>query len=359
MSFGLPSLGGGCLVLAMLGWSGLCVPGVLAEDKAADSSGGASGPKTNLESATIRQPVSGKNGLLRLEEELSKSFRVLKPNPSSLEGAPPPTLNARPGSARQNKRAKELQDRRKNWIFMTPEEFMGTPKSDDFFNLPEVGPDGQDKKALSPLERFYQSLERRKSGKTNPQELTSEDPLNPRDGQGLANDFDSPEDPRLPSDVRDSEKALKKLLSGEKAGSDAALPHTSLWDVFGFGDKVNSPKEELAHKDYMKRYQEEVLGVAPPVLAAGWLAAPFAAPSPSPGAALVPAAPLGGALPTARPDGFDPLLGTVSPTYIPGASPDLSAKAVNQWNSLYVPPKIEPPKWNPPAPNFDIPRRKF
>ena len=360
MSFGHSSLSGGCLILAVLGWSGLCVTRVLADEKVQEPTAVSSEPKTNVESTTFRKPVSGKSGLLRLEEELSKSFQALKPTASSLEAAPPPSLNARSGPIRQSKRAKELQDRRKNWIFLTPEELMGTPKSDDFFNLPEErqdGQDGQDKNGLSPLERFYQGLERRKSGKSKPQQRKAENSLNSRDEQGLAHDSDSPDDPSLPSDMRESEKALRKLLGGEKAGSAGNPAHKSVWDVFGLGDKVNSPKEELAHKDYMKRYQEEVLGEPPPVTAGG-LTVPFAAPSPQPGATLLSGAPLGGALPSGRPDGFDPLLGTASPTYIPNASPDLSAKAINQWNPMYVPAKVEPPKWNPP-PNFEIPRRKF
>jgi hypothetical protein len=343
----------------VLGWSGLCVSCARADEKVLESRAASAGAKTNVAGSTVKPPAGGKSGLLRLEEELSRSFDALKPAPSSLDGVAPPPLEARPVPTRQSKRAKELQDRRKSWIFMTPEELMGTPKSDDFFKLPEDSLDSQDRKTLSPVERFYQRLERRKSGETEPKERAAQDRFNPRDEQATSNDADSPDDPSLPSDLRGSEKALRKLLGSEKSGAAASPSQNSIWDIFGFGEKVTSPKDELAHKEYMKRYQEEVLGVQPTGASGDALTAPFGGPLAQPVAPVSPGTLPGGLSTSIRPDGFDPLLGAVSPTYIPNASSDPTARALNQWNPLYATPKAEPPKWNPPAPNFDVPRRKF
>ena len=52
-------------------------------------------------------------------------------------------------------------------------------------------------------------------------------------------------------------------------------------------------------------------------------------------------------------------LGAANPTLLVGTPQDTTARLLNQWNPLYSAPKVEPPKTPLPAPNFDVPRRKF
>lgn len=63
---------------------------------------------------------------------------------------------------------------------------------------------------------------------------------------------------------------------------------------------------------------------------------------------------------SSRTKALDSLPGMVTTIRSPTTLPDPNAGALNQWNALYAPPKIEAPKPAPLAvPQAEAPRRRF
>ena len=87
--------------------------------------------------------------------------------------APPARPAATP--AIQSKRVKELLERRKNWVFMSPEDLVGAPTVEEILKAPELGPDGQEKKELPALERYYERLATKRSATDNPLQPKNDD----------------------------------------------------------------------------------------------------------------------------------------------------------------------------------------
>src|SRR5438105_1724158 len=79
-----------------------------------------------------------RNGRKRLEDDLAlKPARPLNSD-NSLEGEM--ILPARPAqSMMPTKKSKELEERRKNWVFMNSEDLMGGPTAAELFHMPEYG----------------------------------------------------------------------------------------------------------------------------------------------------------------------------------------------------------------------------
>jgi len=345
-----------------LGWAAFGAASLLlVRSHAADPPRSAPPPefseRTSAEVTTnLLELGAHKDGLRELEESLGNSFQTFSPK-SSLDGVfAPPMPPPPPRPVIQNKRIQELIERQKQWIFMSPEDLAKGPTAEEMFNVPEYGPDGQAKKKLSPMEQFYQGLLTHDSGSAKKKK--EKDPLSPRKGLDKSDDSDSPDDANLPSGVSDSEKSLRKLLGLDAKGAVAPAPvHSTLSDIFGLGDNLPSPEDIKAHQDYMKRFQE-VLNGSTPVSSTDPLNALGSSGGPGRGA-FNPASGLGASTAHGWTEGYDPQLGMVNPTYIPGSSMDLNARAVNGWNPSYTPPKPEPPKLTPPAPNFTPPRRAF
>jgi hypothetical protein len=63
--------------------------------------------------------------------------------------------------------------------------------------------------------------------------------------------------------------------------------------------------------------------------------------------------------PPERSDAFNPNLGMNDPTYLSGTLKDPTTKLLNDWNTAPIMPKIDPPKYLPPAPTFTVPKRAF
>src|ERR1041385_6328737 len=69
----------------------------------------------------LNQMGSHKVGLQQLEDDLGKPFQTFKPG-SSLDGVFTPPMRPPSGPSVPSKRARELMEKQKNWIFMTPED---------------------------------------------------------------------------------------------------------------------------------------------------------------------------------------------------------------------------------------------
>jgi hypothetical protein len=342
------------LAAAALVWGAGAAPAVWAQAKLTAVEAEAPIPqtstRTNLPPAPNQRSMP-RNGLLRLEEQLSRSFQGLKPSSSSLEGLPAPALRPRVIGPGPNRRAKDLQEQqRKNWAFLNPDELTATPKSEELFNAPEYGSKGLDK-MFSPVERFYLDLERRSAAKDKKR---AEAQRAFRDPFRFEQEAD---DASLPEGIRDNAQNLRKLLGLNSSSSFAAPPsHGSSSDVFGLGStkRMGPTEEELARKAYLDSF-DQWLNRSTATTANNGLGLPvdsarLGTPANSGQPTFAPFNPAGN---------YDPSIGTVNPTLVATTPQDITAKVLNQWNPYWTPPKVEPPKTPPPQPIFDVPRRKF
>jgi hypothetical protein len=355
MSLRLSSCLGVCLAVAGFGGGGVLAGTVLAQDRPAATQAEASAQKRPATTQRVAIPPGPKNGLLRLEEQLSRSFQFLKPS-SSLDVLPAPPMPQRAAPPVLSKQAKDRMDSQKDWALNNPDDLAAIPKLEDLLKVPEYGLESTKKKSTASVDRFYQDLERRSGAKAKRDPFAAEDPRRVNPEPGDSQEADLPDDPSLPVGVRSSEKTLRKLLHGQDSGYAPGSGRGVLSDIFGLGESRATPEDDLAQKAYLKGFQD-------------WLNRPAAGPAyglPNPLAAADPsrqAMPVNGGFgafaPLSRPSNFDPSLGAANPTLLVGTPQDTTARLLNQWNPLYSAPKVEPPKTPLPAPNFDVPRRKF
>src|SRR5215467_11368369 len=139
----------------------LAISSTLGQEKKRGRSIQFSDAKSNDDGTSTNQVTSKKDGLRQLEQELLQPFQNLAPK-SSLDGVMPPVQRPRPGSqqAVPSKRQKEMRERMKNWIFMLPEDQISGLTPEEIFNIPGYEADGQEKKKLTPMEKYYQQLDR-------------------------------------------------------------------------------------------------------------------------------------------------------------------------------------------------------
>lgn len=354
----------GGLAVAACVWGGLAVPGVRAQDKPAVADPKSPPAVTRPAPVSARPPLP-KNGLLRLEESISRSFQFLKPSGSSFNGVPMPPMPTRPMAALPSRRARQLQDEQKNWVFMNPDDLTALPKAEDILNVPEYHKGLLDRKSLTPVERFYQDLDDRNAAKDKKRGVFSEtdDLQRMRDQFRKADEADAP-DPNLPASIQEKESALKKLL-GLDTGSFAPEPvRRSFSEVFSTGDSESTKAQELAHKEYINSFNTW-LNRSTAQLPGSGIALPPGATDPTQRSTAT--TPVYGSSwgnfapynPSGRPANYDPTIGIANPTLAVTTPQDITTKVVNQWNPYYTPPKVQPPSYTPPAPVSYTPQRKF
>jgi hypothetical protein len=309
----------------------------------------------------LTEMSSKRNGLTRLEEELNGSFKGLPWQGSSdrvrsLPGGPVP-----PRPVIQNRRSSDSLDRRKDWVFMTPEEMMGVPKAEDLLEPTDPSREEERIKKLTPMERYFESLGRSSKGSLNGAGVRGGDNL-----RGTATDNDPLEalarsdqdEEKLPSGIKASEQRLRGLLGNDpNAGAfNPATARGTLSDIFGVGADVSPSREQIrAHEDYMKQYQNLLDGSPSspvPLNAFNSLAG-----APTPAAAGLPVS----SIPTET-GHYTSLSGVAEVSQVPTSLTDPTTKVLNEWNPYQTPssPLLDPPKPIQPLPaNFDFPRRKF
>jgi len=91
----------------------------------------------------------------RLQDDLSRPLSIDGQSISPSIALPQPSLNP----VIQNQRFKELQDRKKNWIFREMNELSSENPPDERFGLWQTG--SKEKKALSPMERYFETSDRK------------------------------------------------------------------------------------------------------------------------------------------------------------------------------------------------------
>ncbi len=346
------------LALAAVGVSSLLVCPATAQEAVETLKLERSEPGLAQVSSNLANQATVKRQKSRVLQEIDRPMKGFSLN-NSLDGAPAPPIPYQPNrQVIPNKRQQEIMERRKEWIFMRPEDFTAAPTPEEMMNMPEYGPDGQEKKKLTPLERFFEDFGQK--GK-NSKASKESDTFGLKTGAANASGFggQNDEDKSLPEGVRESAKKLRGLLGtavlgGDTAPGGSAPGHTVLSDIFGLGsDTELTPGQIHDHQEYLKQYQNLLNG--PPPANASSLSG--LAPSP---ATPAPAGILGNTYGNLRSPGYDPTIGTVSPTYVPSVPSDLNSRVLTQWNPMQNYSAPESPK---PAPAFtpiiDFPRRKF
>jgi hypothetical protein len=305
----------------------------------------------------LHQLTGKKDALRELEEDLYKPLQAFSYK-SSLEGvvAPPTRLPA--PSAIQSKRVKELLERRKNWVFMTPEDLLGAPTVEDILKAPEFGPAGEQKNDVSAFQRYYQRLAPQRAARNkNAGQANEDDLFSPRKKPSAA-DTASQDDSDLPSGVRQSVEALTKVFEAntpsDPFGRDTMTE--AFGDPFAAASKAPSKEELQAHQRVMDQYHMLLDPSWHPPALADAVNPPLVPAEVTPTPAN-PTMGLGSASSLAAHRGPEAQLDIVAPMLGPEGLPDVNAQALGQTRPPA--PVTQPERPKVVAPTFTVPRRAF
>lgn len=306
----------------------------------------------------LHQLTNKKDSLKRLEEDLNAPLQNFAPK-SSLEGvvAPPPRSPA--PSAVQSKRAKELLERRKNWVFMTPDELLGGPTVEQILQAPDYGADGRLKKDLPAMESYYERLLPKRPANNMMGQAQTDELLSVLN---RPNAFEAPakDESDLPAGIRQSADELKTLFQADDYGSPYSRSSiaSDLSDPFRLGSKTAPAAQMLEHKKRMDEYRA--------LVDSSWRAPAAANPgfsALSPGGAALSTASLANKLPgdssSQSPRGLEAQLNIRDPLLGPPGLPDVNAKALGQSRPAPVLPKVQQAKAAPTQPAYFAPKRSF
>ena len=293
-------------------------------------------------------PAPRFDALRRLEEQLNQTLKRFSPKNDLGAGADEIRPTRRPAVAnpRSDSKQQDAFDRRKNWSFMGLEEMMGLPKTEEMND--EMSTRGiNDRTRRSLIEQYYESLGR--NGQVQDPNLRKEE-------QGLPSANSSKDNDSVPPRLRETQDTLRKLFDKDGNGRifEPIPDRDSPADIFGLGKVGTSTAiTEAAHRSYMDQYRE-VLGVASPGADLKKLMDPTSSGSstkPLSTSSILGTAP-------GSDTGFGQL-GAINPVFTPKGPEDMNTRALNQWNPMYTPPKLESKPVLPQRSTFDVPRRKF
>ena len=95
-------------------------------------------PRSERVTTNVPQLTAKPDDLKQWQENLYKPMRPEEPQ-SSLDGVAAPATGPAATSPSRSKRVKELLDRRKNWMFMSPEHLLGMPTAEGILETPALG----------------------------------------------------------------------------------------------------------------------------------------------------------------------------------------------------------------------------
>lgn len=118
-------------------------------------------------------------------ESSKKDFTKMVPGPDrswnfddSQQGIAPSMIPP-PTNPALSPREKELLDRRRNWVFMTPEELISGERPEEMLGIKEYDKDGKEKEPMTAMERYYEHLlEPNRTLTTNQFDKTDSNPWN-------------------------------------------------------------------------------------------------------------------------------------------------------------------------------------
>ena len=349
----------GCAVIALV-----CGGLLLGLTQTALAQGGRpiefSEPKNSELTTNLHQLTTKKDTLKLLEENLSKSLQPFSPN-RAIEDEYLPLPRPSTGSNISSKRARELMERRKNYMFMTPEDLMKGPSAEEVFKLPEYTTDGQDKKKLTPLEQYYQRQDTKYNPVRKPKD-SSDESLMGSVSKANPREITAPrEETTLPESLRNTEQALKQLFGTATATENGSAPaprRNPYSDIFGLGEVTPSPVDAQKHKRFMESltsFNDPIPRSTPGLDGLSAVGGGLGiAPRP-----IQPVAPVVD-LPATKPrEAWDTQLGTINPVFSPTGPQDVNAQLFGQTAVAPSAPKTEAPRSPIATPTFTSPRRPF
>jgi len=316
-----------------------------------------SAPRGDEVSTNLNQLTSKKDSLKQLEADLYSPLRSFSPK-SSLDGVVAP-LPQRPNPpVVQSKQAKDLLERRKNWIFMRPEDLIGEPTVESVLKAPQYGKDGQEKKDLRPLELYYQRLNAKQTPVKRPGQSKDEDIFGSNRKQNPANEAGMRDDSALPDGIAESADKLKSVFEAEKSSNLAPRGgvRSSFSNPFGLAVTTQSKEQVAEQKKFMDDYRSLFDHDSHPPAGANSAnpstsLAATASPARSPSASLAsPASPAPHHGLQAQNDVLNPLLG-------PAGLPNVNGRAVGQSRPAFPTPTVQAPKAIPFT--YAAPKRAF
>ena len=151
-----------------------------------------SSPKGEAGTTNMNQLMRKLEGLKQFEEDAYQPLQSLAPQ-SSLDAVAVRPTRPPAGPLIQNKRVKELLERRKNWVFMNPQDLVTAPTIEDILKTPALGNETQDQKEGPPLQRYYGLLPNKRPMANDPSQPKSDDwfgpatQANPREDSSRSN----------------------------------------------------------------------------------------------------------------------------------------------------------------------------
>ena len=333
----------------------LAICGAVAADRKPSRPIEFTAPRSDEVTTNLHQLSSKKDSLKLLEEEIHEPFLSLNPK-SSLEGVTAP-LPRRPAPALINsKRAKDLLERRQNWIFMRPEDLAAEPTVEDILKAPDFGTGGREKDDLGAMGQYYRRLANKNAASKRPGQSADDDLFGPPRKPNPADETAAQNDSNLPPELKESTQTLKKMFDIDKTGEPSArgVTRSSFADPFGVGVSTPSKEQVLEHKKYMDDYHTLVDPTWHPAATPNPFNLP-GGPSATPQPGRNPASGFANSTSLAPHHGLDAQMDVVNPLLGPVGLPDLNARAVGQPRSALALPTFEAPKVV--APTFTAPKR--
>lgn len=331
-----------------------------------------SDPKGSAVTSNLNQIANEKTSFQNLED-LRKPVEVFRPG-SSLQGVGTPLMPA-PPSGVNSKRLRELLERRQDWPFLDFEDYHSGPTIEEIFGIPAYGPNGEVKEKQSPLERYYERLERRSAAtthRTRNDGRTAMEFLLGNRNDGSSKDVNLTGAVGGPGVISpEVDNPLTQLLRGDPRNPifpEIARP-TGFSGAFGQVGQWNieSPEESRAQAARLEEYKRilyhQTLSPLLPSSSPVSRIAPFdpfkSSPSANPAFGLptnpdpVPFAPI-----TPGRDSSSPFPAAVGTVARPFELPEFST-TVPGLGLVPSSPLPEPVRTPVPAPNFNIPKRRF
>ena len=277
----------------------------------------------------------GQNSLDRMEADLNGPLKtILKGN--SLEGMMMPMPQMVPPPMLQPVRNREQMERRRDQMYLSPEDLYSVKSIEDAYKAPELTSDGRKVKDLRPMERWImQTIESGSGGGTNQPNggpVTGSAFMDGKDGLGTVNG--------RPDYLK------KELLKVFHLDADSVAKERASSELFGlgtgFGQEQKVSPAEMQRRDAFMEMMDPNYAKTPEDVARS-------------GGAF--------ATPYVNSSFYDPPKQVVAPASTAFTSPStVAAPAADLWKSSFVQPPPAPKPVAPPAPTtpfINIPHREF
>jgi len=315
-----------------------------------------SDPKGVTAVSNLNETAEQKTAPKALVDQFKKPFVFPGPN-DSLDGALVPPVRFAMSPALSSEKARELLEKQKDWVFLSPEDYGIGLSVEEISKIPEYSPDGREKKKGTPLERYFERLDSARASATN--RLRSDGVFGQRNKFGVLDGPDSAATgDAFGGGLSEMELTLKRLSNPE---SDSALfpdlaATRNISDFYGpsgMGPNGRTRAENARLEEFKQLLESRTL----PSPMAGVL-------DPLSGAAVSSSRPMlpGGAgafSSSGLSDSQSPLRTSVDSLPQPQGLPAVAASP--SYPSLTPAlPVAEPPSTpTPPRPTFDPPKRAF